>query len=571
VSVPTPTGKGILGLLDFGHALKTPAFQRSFAWERPQVDDYFNDLTRALDVAGGPADYFLGLIVVDDTSQIQDGQQRLATTLLLASAIYELAEAVKQNGAYDSQLATDVVALVTPALRQAPDAPLTIGLNDQDVLLRRAGIRPDSPESTKRLKAARDRLHEHLAEDLAKRSSQDAKLGRLKQWGEFLRKEAYVVELTVPPQDAHNIFETLNTRGVRLSNGDLVKSHLIGRATGTNVPLAIKKWNDITAALTVSGGKYEDDLESFLLHYYGSMYGRTTKPEFFAAYRKKIESLDPIAALDKLLESAKLYRALTDPSGKSAFWSQIGEGSQQAVELINGLGLKQLRYLLLAVLRDFPKSKSGKERRQRQRMAVLKVTAWSVRGLVHGQTGGGEAEKTYISAAEQIRTGAIETVAKLRNWFISKDMLVTDDVLFKGAFMEFLWDHKTSHNRARAILYALDYHLIPSKSALKPRDSLTIEHVLPQSPSAGQWTSFSDDERLVYTYRLGNLLLIDGPSGANNLLKNKPWSQKKQLIKTWGPQTPLTTKALSLSKWEKATIDRRLGQLGDVAIKAWAC
>ena len=32
-------------------------------------------------------------------------------------------------------------------------------------------------------------------------------------------------------KDAHNIFETLNTRGVRITNGDLVTSHPIARAT----------------------------------------------------------------------------------------------------------------------------------------------------------------------------------------------------------------------------------------------------------------------------------------------------------------------------------------------------
>src|SRR5437660_1225576 len=119
--------------------------------------------------------------------------------------------------------------------RQTPTAPLRISAQDQEVLLNRAGIRGDSPESAKRLAAARKQLGSHLDVDLESRTSPDARLGRLKQWGSFLRHEAYVVVLRVPPKDAHNIFETLNTRGVRLSNGDLVKSHLLSRAADVDL------------------------------------------------------------------------------------------------------------------------------------------------------------------------------------------------------------------------------------------------------------------------------------------------------------------------------------------------
>lgn len=565
---PAPARKGILELLDFSSNLKTPAFQRSFAWAGAQINDFWNDLTRALDEPTGPKDYFLGLVVLDSADQIQDGQQRLATTLLLASEIHSRVEAAKASGAHNAQLAIDAAAQVSQALRQSPSAPLVISVQDQEVLLNRAGIRSDSPESTRRLAAARITLGSHLDGDLSPRITPDAKLGRLKQWGGFLRGEAYVVLLRVPPKDAHNIFETLNTRGVRLSNGDLVKSHLISRATDT--ALAVSKWNAVTDALKDSAGKYEDDLESFLLHFYGSRYGRTTKAQFFADYRDQINALDALAALDELLASAKLYRALAAPAASPTVWSQIGPGTQQAVELLNGLGLKQLRYLLLAVLRDFAGPTPSSTGRNKQRNAVLKLAAWSIRGLVHGQTGGGEAERTYINAALQIRSGKLKSVAQLKQHFLTSGMLISDDNLFEARFRGFPFDRKTSHTRARAVLYALEYQRIATKSGLKPRDTLTVEHVLPKSPVSGQWANFTEDERRAYTYKLGNLLLIDGPSGANDLLANKEWGAKKQLIQTWGPQTLLTVDALKRRDWTTATIDKRTEDLAQLAVRAWS-
>lgn len=562
-----PERKGILELLDPGSHLKTPAFQRSFAWGRAQIDDFWADLQNALDTASGSADYFLGLLVLDNSDQIQDGQQRLATTLLLASEMHGLVQGAKAAGAHDPQLAIDVEAQITPALRHTPQAPLQISPQDQAFLLKRAGIRPDSPESNRRLAAARVVLRQHLSDDLTSRGTPDAQLSRLNQWAQYLRAQAYVVVLRVPPKDAHNIFETLNTRGVRLSNGDLVKSHLISRAT--NAAVAITKWDQVTGALKDSRGRYEDDLESFLLHYYGSRYGRTTKAQFFVDYRKAIAKTDALAALDDLIESAKLYRALAAPAESSTYWTQIGDGTQQAVELLNALALKQLRYVLLAVLRDFAGPNPKPAGRKKQRNAVLKLTAWSIRGLVSGRTGGGEAERTYIGAAIGIVGGHIKNVPQLRAHFQNGQMLVADDAIFEARFGAFPFDRSNSHTRARAVLYALEYQKINNKSGLKPRDTLTVEHVLPKSPAAGQWITFSEDERRAYTYVLGNLLLIDGPSGANDQLGNKEWPDKRQVIKRFGPQTPLTQDALKRTTWTVSTITSRTNALAKLAVKTW--
>ena len=124
-------------------------------------------------------------------------------------------------------------------------------------------------------------------------------------------------------------------------------------------------------------------------------------------------------------------------------------------------------------------------------------------------------------------------------------------------------------HRARAILSALEYQKMGAKTALAPRNTLTVEHVLPQSPEQGEWTHFTDQERAVYTYDLENLLLVDGPSGANDQLGNKEWPDKKALVKQWGTQTPLTTEALKFKDWNEAAIKKRRNALAGVAVKAW--
>jgi hypothetical protein len=561
-----PERSGLLELLDHHSHLKTPVFQRSFAWAKHQVDDYWGDLLRAASASPAPEDYFLGLVVLDEANEIQDGQQRLAATLLLASAIYAEANEAKKAGAHDEQLATDAIAEVAPALRSGPAAPLVINAKDQTALLSRAGVTALEPESTRRLRKARAALEKHLAADVIPRGTPDARLGRLRQWGEFLRVRAYVVVLRVPTRNAHNIFETVNTRGVRLSNADLAKSHLISRASETQI--AVHKWQAILDSLKNARGDYEAELESFLLHYFGSAYRRTTKAEFFDDYRAAIASRDPLAALDDLVSNAELYHMLAAPAERPAAWQPIGVEAQNAVELLNALGLKQLRYLLLAVLRDLGGPTAAGRRRQRD--AIVKVASWSVRALVHGLTGGGEAEKAYIDAAAGIRSKTIKSVAQLRGHFESAQMLPANDKAFEERFANYGFDNRTNHRRAAAVLYALERHLIPSKSSLGPRDSLTVEHVLPRSPQSGQWSQFSSAQRLTDTYKLGNLLLVDGPSNANDQLANKEWPEKRALIRSWKPLTPLTAKAVTTSQWSPQYIERRTKSLAKLATEAWA-
>jgi uncharacterized protein with ParB-like and HNH nuclease domain len=84
-----------IGLDAIGHALSdnrlsVPIYQRSYAWTDGHVTDLLQDLATAIDE--GETEYFLGSIVATASAdshrqEIVDGQQRLATTSILLSAI----------------------------------------------------------------------------------------------------------------------------------------------------------------------------------------------------------------------------------------------------------------------------------------------------------------------------------------------------------------------------------------------------------------------------------------------------------------------------------------------------
>lgn len=70
--------------------LVVPIYQRSYSWDDEEIVDFWTDLNSALEE--GNAQYFLGNIVLSEEGtngnySIIDGQQRLATTLILLAAI----------------------------------------------------------------------------------------------------------------------------------------------------------------------------------------------------------------------------------------------------------------------------------------------------------------------------------------------------------------------------------------------------------------------------------------------------------------------------------------------------
>jgi hypothetical protein len=71
----------------------------------------------------------------------------------------------------------------------------------------------------------------------------------LSHWITFIESKALVVLLRVPnDSNAYRMFETLNDRGLRTSQSDLIKNYLFGRA-GDRIQEVQQKWTFMRGAL----------------------------------------------------------------------------------------------------------------------------------------------------------------------------------------------------------------------------------------------------------------------------------------------------------------------------------
>jgi len=261
-------GFGHLGL---GSVLKqyhlaVPVHQREYAWEKKHVETLFKDFARAIRERKS---YFLGTVVTipmgGDALEVVDGQQRLATTAILLSAIRDyIAPAVPMLAQYiDGEILTGID---TSVLARVPR--LRLSLDDNEYF--RARLTHEGPIPAARLPSnglldvafeeAKSWV-ETFVRPLDKKDHGDA----LKEWVNFIVSRAFVILVRVPnPSDAYRMFETLNDRGKRTSQSDLVKVYLFGRA-GPRQQEVQQRWSFTRDALESIAD--EDDLTiPFLRH-----------------------------------------------------------------------------------------------------------------------------------------------------------------------------------------------------------------------------------------------------------------------------------------------------------------
>src|SRR5262249_14803575 len=151
---------------------------------------------------------------------------------------------------------------------------------DNEYFRNRVLQRPDHPNrnmgatkvSHRRIEEAADRVQKHVLR-VIKPLSDEGKVAQLREWVKFIESRAKVILLKVPNDlDAFVMFETLNDRGLKTSQADLVKNFLFNQAND-RITEAQKKWTAMLGALESTG--VDDIVMTYLRHYLSSLYGLT--------------------------------------------------------------------------------------------------------------------------------------------------------------------------------------------------------------------------------------------------------------------------------------------------------
>lgn len=533
-----------LGSLLKRYQLRVPPNQREYAWTERETTQLLQDFAKAIN-EDGP--YFLGTIVTipreEGTLEVVDGQQRLATTAILLAAMRDYLREQKESFIVDS-IDNEFLSSINREKRiRVPN--LRLNIDDNELFNQIVTQTPEDTEpelsraSHVRLLTARDEARKQVRLIVAPLDAKEHG-DLLNSWLSFIEHRALVVLLRVPNDaDAYKMFETLNDRGLRTSQADLIKNFLFSRS-GERMSEVESRWSYMRGALE-SASDDSDITITFLRHALIVQRGHLRDADVFDKVQEIIKSEQTAVTFASTLETlSNVYVATFNPEHER--WNSYPDTTRRAIEVFNLFNIKPMRPLILAI--------AAKMERKEAALAYKLLISLGVRLIVASSTRTSSVELPLAAAAKNVFEENIVTAAKLRD---ALKALTPTDAEFQAKFE----DAKVSNARlARYYLRSLEMtakgESEPYFVPLDDKQVINLEHVLPKKPE-GNWPQFSEDEVRQLTTRFGNLALLRASD--NSGLKSEAFTDKKQVYAK-SPYS-LTSQIADVDEWTSKTIADR--------------
>lgn len=546
-----------LELIGNGKKYRVPSFQRDYAWEEEQWEDLWNDIQELLRAPG--SFHYMGALVVEATSdrefQIIDGQQRVATLSVLALAVIDRLQQLPGDAATKAANAERASELRKRFIGEKDPASLLqsskLFLNDTDdgfyqdylVQLRTPSNPRGLPKSNRTLWACFGWFQKRLLDS----GLEGEALARL--LSDTVARQLLFILITVEDDiSAYTVFETLNARGLELSSTDLLKNFLFSRVpVRSDLDALQRRWRQMI------GKVKHERFPEFLRYHLLCRYPQIRKQRLFKKVREEVKtSVDVFALMDALEQRADLFAAMDDTAHE--FWLDR-PAAKTHVRDLRLFGVRQHMPLVFAA---WEKLSPDDFTRVLKLLCVL-----SVRYTVIGSLNTNELEPVYHRAAKALLDGAIrspaEVFAQLRSVYVDDEKFVRD----------FAHKEMDTTRRKKVVKYLL-CELESDASGTRhdwESDPATIEHILPENPSA-QWDeSFNPDRQKDFIYRLGNLVLLE--SSINRQCQNGRFEIKQSLFEQ---SRYVSAKALGQADqadWSPATLALRQERMARRAAHVW--
>lgn len=546
--------------------LVVPPNQRSYAWEERNTRELLQDLNAAMTApsSSGGQEYFLGTIVLVDAQtgkppRISDGQQRIANATVILARIRDLLRELGET-ARASSIEQEYIFKID---LDSGENKSQVSLNTEDnafFVSTILGGYPHNVDENQFIRASNKRLliSSRIAYDYLKSHveafAKDLRATQLTRWVRFIKERTHIIAVSVLDENhAYRLFETLNDRGVRASQVDILKNFFLEKAADRQTETH-GEWTELTGKIEANFPDNDDQMLLYIRHLWITQNGHTTEKELSTKVREKITS--ETLAVNFVAEANKAstdYIALYEPSHPK--WNSYKHSTREYLNTINKhLKVEQIRPLLFAIARHF----SPEEADRVLRYAV----AISVRFLIYGGRGG-FLDEHYAARAQLIGTKQITKATELRE---SLQNEVPTDSQFQQAFAV---ARVSKQYLARYYLRALDKTLKgdpnPEFVANEDYEAANLEHIIPLKPGDG-W-NITEEDAASASQMIGNLTLLS--TKKNVAVGNSGFSEK---VKVYKDSTYSITNQLEKfgNNFGLPDVKERQAQLSALAVKTWS-
>lgn len=535
-----------------------PVYQRNYDWKTENCKQLFDDLIKV--IKNNRKSHFFGsLVSVYNPSGrnteflVIDGQQRLTTVSLLFLAMYNLIknEVIVPE---DSSLADQIyesflVDKYQPAETRVKLKPVK---NDR----RAFGMLFSDPSEH----ISGSNLTENYNYFYSRIQSADITIDEL--FDAICRLE--IINITLNNEDDPQlIFESLNSTGLDLSEGDKIRNYiLMGLPPKEQDEYYEKYWNKIEVCT-----KY--DVSAFIRDYLSvKQQSIPQQKRIYTIFKDHVEteSIQTEALLKDMLEYAKRYELLLD--GKSE-----NSALNACIYRLNRLETTVTRPFFLEVLRLLDE----KILTIKEVTEVFLITESYVfrRNICDLPTNA--LNKIFLMLHKEIirYDGTEDNYAeKFKYALISKEdrARFPDDAEFSQAFATKPVYQMTGKNKIYILERLENYNTLEDKDIYRHCDAgdYSIEHIMPQHLTPIWQKELGDDYEQIHEewlHRIANLTL----TAYNSKYSNSPFSEKKTMKNGYIESgLRLNMWVAMKDKWTLAELEERSDNLVSKALNIWA-
>ena len=588
---------------------EVPKYQRGYAWDDDAIEDFIEDIEKCLETRlnGSRKHHFFGGIVttrkdVSNSSrsnyEVIDGQQRLASFVMLAAAIIRSMEEIvaglekQESLSVDEQKARTYLTETIGSLKglylfyrdnielEYVDVP-KLKLSKADDAFFQATIAGNemAPEraSHERILAAWSQLQAYVKAHVLNTLSVSEKAQRLQQMvnGVLTHDCTVIFMCSDTKSEAYQIFQVLNDRGVHLTDGDLLRARTLEvldqRELSAIQDEVATCWDRVLAYRP-------QDIDSYLRWYYSSFEGKRPKSSDLAGQflERRFSSaeanplgeseakaiFDEVKSLDTEFVFLEILRDGDWPySDQSTVYSWDRERLRALV-----VHLKHTNAMpLLLALRHLDAKEFA------DAVAILErfVFRYKTIGNAHISPATG----LYLRHASKIRSTNTYAIKDLKNDLATLVSEKVPDGVFEARLRELKYSERSGNAHIRYLLIALEdysrWYEQGAQGSPKCREktrvfdfsNTTIEHIYPQSVDADD----KDPGLEEIKHALGNLTIF-GPDD-NDKQGNRPFLQKRDLLVA--SNLKLNRDLGNNDQWTEDKVNERTNHLVKMAVRVF--
>lgn len=524
--------------------LVIPLFQRFYVWDKKYWDTLWNDLRELTFDSDLKRTHFLGSLVFipDDNFSpsltkfiVIDGQQRITTLLIILAVIRDRARVNEEP-----KLAEEIEhKMLFNPYRDGDDYyKLLLSENDrsvfQDILDGKTGVLDH------RLGECYLFFHEHIQQLEAK---------QIRKLFDAIADRLSLVTITLASHDnPYLVFESLNFKGHKLTEADLIRNYLFMRIPQKQQKVIYQKyWKPMEDALGAH-------LTEFVRHYLTRSGMVVKQSEVYATLKNRLGASDVLASIKELSVFADYYTKLIDPA------KEPSKSIKSALERLNRLEITTIHPFLLNCYRDYRHEHLSEEQFA---TVIAQIENYLLRRFICGSPSS-ELNKIFAPLYNQAKQQNADDFVHACRIILQNKGYPNDAQLRKDLIEKKLYGRGDREKKTRFLLESLERqykHKEPVNF-----DALTIEHIMPQTLTDWWKDHIGEDWKETYetsVHTLGNLTL----TGYNGELSNGPFPAKRQeFLKS---HIVLNSYFQTSESWRKEDILDRTEQLIEQVLSCW--